>query len=180
MAAGYRAGLELAVGSKGRTNVRETDSPATLPAAPVLAPLQPLLTGRVKGGGHGGPLKSSCLSLSSKRPRACQSTSHWGSLPFPINSVGSGRKGIVICPGQAESTAYQCKAAASKIFSNCQVPAMAEDLYSEERDPKDSFSWSHSWPHILANVKNSVTKSSSLYLGFISNSIYLKTNISHL
>lgn len=36
------------------------------------------------------------------------------------------------------------------------------------REPKDSFSWSHLWPHALPNVKNSVAKTSFLYLGFTS------------
>ena len=88
-------------------------TPRCPPLAPAFTPPQPLLTGRVKGGGHRGLWSLAACHQSSKRPRACQSTSHWGSLPFPINSVGSGRKGTETCPERS------CKH--SLLAQNCSI-----------------------------------------------------------
>lgn len=97
MAAGYRAGLELAVGSKGRTNVRETDSRLPSPSPSTHSSAASLdRQGKRRRAQRAFEVWLPVTEL--KETKACQSTSHWGSVPFPINSVGSGRKGSVLCP----------------------------------------------------------------------------------
>lgn len=92
MAAGRRAGLELAVGGEGRTNV---SAPSSLAASlgPGTHSAQPGLTGRVRAGGHTGPLKLGCLSLALKETKGLSEQESQGLAPFPINSAGLEGKG---------------------------------------------------------------------------------------
>lgn len=118
----------LSAAREGQMSGRQT--PGCPPPAPALTPLQPLLTGRVKGGGHRGPLKSGCLSPSSKRPRLVRAQVTGALSLSQLIQLAQGGKGVCYAQNWAESTAYRFNAAASKIFSNCQIPAMAGELGS--------------------------------------------------
>lgn len=66
---------------EGQMSGRPT--PRCPPPAPASTPLQPLLTGRVKGGGHGGPLKSGCLSPELKETKGLSEHKSLGLSLFP-------------------------------------------------------------------------------------------------
>lgn len=82
MAAGCRAGLEVAVGSEGRTNVRETYSLATSPSPSIHSSAAPL-DRQGKSWRAPGSLKSGCLSPELKETKGLSEHKSLGLPPFP-------------------------------------------------------------------------------------------------
>lgn len=82
MAAGYRAHLELAVGSEGRTNVREPYSPLPSPS-PSIHSSSASLDRQGKRRRAPRPLKSGCLSPELKETKGLSEHKSLGLSPFP-------------------------------------------------------------------------------------------------